>query len=63
MNIQAPDQDLSGSKTLKVTIPKKLHLHLHSRKLLTGTTISDTVEAALDAFLEQPETEETPDAS
>lgn len=56
MNIQAPSQDLSGTKTLKISIPKKLHLHLHSRKLLTGETISETVEDALLAYLgEEPE--------
>lgn len=60
MNIKTPDQDLSGSKTLKVSIPKKLHLRLHSRKLLTGTTISETVETALNAYLEAPE---NPDAA
>lgn len=52
MNIQSPEKDLSGSKTLKVSIPKKLHLHLHSRKLLTGTNISDTVEKALLSYLD-----------
>lgn len=52
MNIQSPEQDMSGSKTLKVSIPKKLHLHLHSRKLLTGTNISETVEKALLAYLD-----------
>lgn len=52
MNIQNPEKDLSGSKTLKVSIPKKLHLHLHSRKLLTGTNISETVEKALLSYLD-----------
>lgn len=52
MNLDTADVDLEGEKTMKVTIPKRLHLKLHSLKILTGTTISQTVEDAVLAFLE-----------
>lgn len=55
MNINTPQADLSGTKTLKVTIPKRMHLKLHSQKLLTGTTISEMVENAVQAYLGQEE--------
>lgn len=54
MEIPTPDQDLSEPKTLKITLPARLHLRLHSVKILTGTTISDTVEQALAEFFEEP---------
>lgn len=46
------DVDLDEPKNLKVTIPARLHLQLHTRKILTGTTISQTVEDALLAFFD-----------
>ncbi len=53
MRIKEGDRDLSEPKTLKVSIPARLHLRLHSLKILTGTTISDTVEDALSAYLDE----------
>lgn len=50
MRIRNEETDLSEPKTLKVSLPARLHLKLHSLKILTGTTISDTVEDALDEF-------------
>ncbi len=50
MRIQEEDVDLSQPKTLKVRIPTKLHLQLHSVKILTGKNISDTVERALQTY-------------
>lgn len=52
MNIRDGDTDLSEEKTLKVSLPAKLHLQLHSVKILKGTNISDTVEAALEAYFD-----------
>lgn len=50
MRIQDKDVDLSEPKTLKVSLPARLHLQLHSLKILTGTNISETVEEALNAY-------------
>lgn len=52
MRIQEDDVDLSEPKTLKVSLPARLHLQLHSLKILTGTNISDTVEDALNSYFE-----------
>lgn len=52
MRIQEDDVDLSEPKTLKVSLPARLHLQLHSLKILTGTNISDTVEDALNNYFE-----------
>lgn len=54
MEIPTPDHDMSEPKTLKITLPARLHLRLHSVKILTGTTISDTVKQALAEFFEEP---------
>lgn len=53
MKIQEGDADLSERKTLKISLPAKLHLQLHTVKILKGKNISDTVEEALDEFFEQ----------
>lgn len=50
MRIQNDNVDLSEPKTLKVSLPAKMHLQLHSLKILTGKNISDTVEDALDSY-------------
>ncbi len=50
MRIREGDRDLSEPKTLKVVLPARLHLQLHSLKILTGKNISATVEEALSAF-------------
>lgn len=60
MNIETQvDADMDEEKTLKVTIPKRMHLKLHSVKILTGRNISETVEEAVQAFFD--EHEELPD--
>lgn len=46
-------EDLSKPKTLKVTLPTRMHLQLHQLKILSGTNISDMVETALDDYLAQ----------
>lgn len=53
VKIQEGDTDLSERKTLKVSLPAKLHLQLHTVKILKGKNISDTVEAALDEYFEE----------
>lgn len=52
MKIHDGDADLSERKTLKVSVPAKLHLQLHTVKILQGKNISDTVEAALEDYFE-----------
>ncbi|MDX1612202.1 MAG: hypothetical protein R3185_07515 [Candidatus Thermoplasmatota archaeon] len=52
MMIKTASKDLSEPKTLKVSLPTKLHLQLHQIKILTGTSISDTVTSAVQAHLE-----------
>lgn len=53
MHIRSDDKDLAEPKTLKVTLPTGLHLRLHSLKILTGRTISATVEHALESYFEE----------
>lgn len=53
MNIKEDNPDLDREKTLKVRLPKRLHLKLHTTKILTGTTISDNVEEALNLFFDE----------
>lgn len=53
MRIRNENKDLSEPKTLKVSLPARLHLKLHSLKILSGTTISDTVEEALNEYFDE----------
>lgn len=62
MKIHEGDADLSERKTLKVSVPAKLHLKLHSVKILKGENISDTVEAALGEYFDDRLDEEGRDA-
>lgn len=57
MRIREEDDELSEPKTLKVSVPTRFYLKLHSRKILTGTTISSTVETALEAFFDDEKAE------
>lgn len=60
MTIDA-DVDLDETKTLKVTLPASMHLKLHSLKVLSGKNISETVEDAVEAHLDDEyEDEEIP---
>lgn len=52
MMLKKNDTGLSEPKTLKVTLPTKLHLQLHQLKILSGTNISEMVEAALYEYLD-----------
>jgi hypothetical protein len=62
MKIREGDADLSERKTLKVSVPTKLHLQLHSVKILQGRNISDTVQAALSEYFDD-QFEEAEEAS
>lgn len=53
MKIREGEADLSERKTLKVSLPAKLHLQLHSVKILKGMNISDQVEAALSEYFDE----------
>lgn len=61
MRIRNETKDLSEPKTLKVSLPARLHLKLHSLKILSGTTISDTVEEALDAYFDERSSQTPPE--
>jgi metal-responsive CopG/Arc/MetJ family transcriptional regulator len=58
MDIRDDDMDLEEDKTMKVSLPKRLHLKLHSLKILTGTTVSEMVEEAVVAYFEEHAEEE-----
>lgn len=49
MMIRTPPKKL-GTKELKVNIPVKYHLQLHSLKVLEGRQIHGVVEEALDRY-------------
>ena len=46
------ERDLDALREFKVQIPLSLHFELHRRRLLTGHAISDTVNRALETYLE-----------
>lgn len=56
---QLDAEDLEERKTLKVKVPQAFQLRLHALKVLTGQTISEMVEEALDAYFAQAD--ELPD--
>ena len=51
--------DLDQVKELKVKLPLRFHVKLHSLKLLRGKTMSGAVAEALEAYFGKPE--HTPD--
>lgn len=42
-----------AARVFKVHIPLALHFELHRQRLLTGATVSATMEAALQAYLDR----------
>lgn len=56
MMLETPRRQLPSDKEIRIRLSTRLHLHLHARKILQGTTIHETVTAALDAyFATQPQ--------
>lgn len=53
MNLDPAPKSLDGVREMKVKIPLKLHVSLHSLKLLSGRQISDIVTEALLAYMAQ----------
>lgn len=53
MNLDPPPKSLDGVREMKVKIPLRLHVSLHSLKLLSGRQISDIVTEALQAYMVQ----------
>lgn len=49
--MESDDELLRREKQLKVKVPLRQHLRLHSLKVLTGQNISETVEEALTEYL------------
>lgn len=46
------DEDLERTKPLKVSVPLKQHIELHKLKILTGQNMSETVQDALEMYLD-----------
>lgn len=46
------DEDLERTKPLKVSVPVKQHIDLHKLKILTGKNMSETVQDALEMYLD-----------
>lgn len=53
MNLDPPPRNLEGVREMKVKIPLRLHVSLHSLKLLSGRQISDIVTEALQTYMAQ----------
>jgi hypothetical protein len=53
MNLDPPPRSLDGVREMKVKIPLRLHVSLHSLKLLSGRQISDIVTEALTTYMAQ----------
>ncbi len=45
--------DLDHMREFKVHVPLRLHLRLHQHRLLTGTSLSNTMEMALAQYFEK----------
>lgn len=60
--LRGQQQDLAARKSIKVKLPIRQHIKLHAMKLFTENNISETVELAVDAYLEEQE-DESPEAS
>lgn len=52
VRIQTDEEEMEASKTMKVQIPTRLHIKLHSLKILSGQNISETVEEAVESYFE-----------
>lgn len=55
MHIESAAHNLDEPKTLKVSLPTRVHLKLHHIKILKGTNVSETVRQALEAYFEAGE--------
>jgi hypothetical protein len=51
--IREQQKDLSVRKSIKVKLPIRQHIKLHALKLVSENNISETVETALDEFLDE----------
>lgn len=47
------EADLDQMREFKVHVPLSLHLRLHRHRLLTGTSLSRTMEQALERYFEK----------
>ncbi len=46
-------EDLDHVREFKVHVPLRLHLRLHQHRLLTGTSLSTTMETALGNYFDK----------
>lgn len=54
--------DLDNLREFKVHVPLRLHLRLHQHRLLTGTSLSRTMEQALARYFEKHLPGDTPNS-
>ncbi len=47
------EEDLDRMREFKVHVPLSLHLRLHRHRLLTGTSLSQTMSDALERYFER----------
>ncbi len=47
------NQELDRLREFKVHVPLSTHLQLHRHRLLTGKSLSKTMEEALDAYFDK----------
>ncbi len=50
---ETTEEDLDRMREFKVHVPLSLHLRLHRHRLLTGTSLSQTMSDALEAYFEK----------
>ncbi len=50
---QPTEEDLDKMREFKVHVPLSLHLRLHRHRLLTGTSLSQTMSDALERYFEK----------
>lgn len=53
MHLKTNDEDLDGTKTVKLQIQKRQLLRLKSMKILTGTDMSSIAGQALEEFFDR----------
>lgn len=47
------EEQLARQKEIKVQIPMELYLKLHQNKIINGELLKDTVQEALDLYLDE----------
>lgn len=53
-------EDLNNTREFKVHVPLRLHLRLHQHRILTGTSLSQTMRNALERYFDKHLPEDVP---